>query len=115
MVEEERGVQKVGRRERPLLGLMVSQALGAFNDNAWKQIVVLLLIATAASEAAAQRQAALAQVVLMVPLMVVSLPAGLLADRVSKRSVILAMKTLELVLMLAGTATLIVRPGGGAV
>ena len=26
-------------RRHPLVGLIVSQALGAFNDNAWKQIV----------------------------------------------------------------------------
>ena len=38
----------------------------------------------------------------MVPLMVISLPAGVLADRLSKRSVIVAMKVFELVLMLAG-------------
>ena len=45
--------------------------------------------------------------------MVISLPAGLLADRVSKRSVIVAMKVYELVLMLAGTAVLFVEPQGG--
>src|SRR5208337_954022 len=30
--------------KHPLVGLLISQALGAFNDNAWKQIVVLLAI-----------------------------------------------------------------------
>ena len=49
----------------------------------------------------------------MVPLMVVSLPAGALADRLSKRSVIVAMKALEVALMLAGTAVLRAYPTGG--
>ncbi len=101
-------------RGRPLLGLLVSQTIGQFNDNAWKQVVVLLAIASARGNAAAgQENAAFAQVVLMIPLMLVSLPAGLLADRVSKRSVILAMKWLELALMLAGAAALYFEPTGG--
>ena len=31
-------------KRHPLLGLLVAQALGAFNDNAWKQIVTVLVI-----------------------------------------------------------------------
>jgi acyl-[acyl-carrier-protein]-phospholipid O-acyltransferase/long-chain-fatty-acid--[acyl-carrier-protein] ligase len=42
--------------------------------------------------------------------MLMSLPAGLLADRVSKRTVILSMKWLELALMVAGTALLVIWP-----
>ena len=30
--------------KHPLLGLLVAQSLGAFNDNAWKQVVALLAI-----------------------------------------------------------------------
>ena len=101
------------RPRRPMVGLLVTQSLGAFNDNAWKAVVMLLAIASGGSESAAQSQAAFAQVVLMVPLMLVSLPAGLLADRVSKRTVILAMKVFELALMLAGTAALYFQPSGG--
>ena len=55
---------------------------------------------------------AIAQIILLIPLTVISLPAGVLADRVSKRSVIVAMKVLELVLMLAGIAALY-RPARG--
>ncbi len=53
-----------------------------------------------------QRQTMLAFVVFIVPLMVCSLPASALADRVSKRSIILGAKLLELLLMLIGTAVL---------
>src|SRR5205823_6673674 len=91
-------------------GLVVAQSLGSFNDNAWKQIVALVAVATAASAAEGQVRASLVQIGLMIPLMLFSLPAGVLADRVSKRSVILAMKGLELLLMLAGTAVLFARP-----
>src|SRR3954468_10573687 len=94
------GVRGRGGTGRPLLGLLVAQSFGSFNDNAWKQVVALLAVAAAASEAEAQERAAVVQIVLMIPLMLVSLPAGVLADRVSKRSVILGMKVLELLLMM---------------
>jgi len=99
--------------KHPMLGLLVTQSLGAFNDNAWKAVVGFLAIRSAATAELGQEHAAFAQVVLMIPLMLVSLPAGVLADRVSKRSVIVGMKALELVLMLAGTAALFYRPTGG--
>ncbi len=94
-------------------GLLTTQFLGAFNDNAWKQLVVLLAVAAAASEAEGQRRTAIAQIVLMVPLMVVSLPAGALADRVGKKSVIVSMKVFELALMILGTVALLFWPEGG--
>ena len=59
------------------------------------------------------RQAALAQIILLIPLLLFNLPGGALADRLSKRTVILAMKVLELVLMLLGTASLFLHPAGG--
>jgi acyl-[acyl-carrier-protein]-phospholipid O-acyltransferase/long-chain-fatty-acid--[acyl-carrier-protein] ligase len=97
----------------PLRGLFIAQFLGTFNDNAWKQLVILLAIAAAATEVEGQEHTAKAQIILMVPLMVISLPAGLLADRVSKRSVIVGVKMYELVLMLVGTAVLFIEPSGG--
>ena len=98
---------------RALGGLLTTQFLGAFNDNAWKQLVILLAVAAAASEAEGQRQTAIAQIVLMVPLMAISLPAGVLADRVSKKSVIVSMKAFELALMVLGAGLLWWRPAGG--
>ena len=96
-----------------MLGLLVSQALGAFNDNAWKQIVSVLVVVATASVAESQQRAALAQIVLLIPLLLFNLPGGALADRLSKRTVILAMKALELVLMVLGTASLFFHPAGG--
>ena len=94
-------------------GLLVAQAFGQFNDQAWKQVVTLLAMAAVATEAAKQAQTATAQIVLMIPLMLFSLPGGLLADRVGKRTVIIATKMIELCLMLAGAAALYFQPSGG--
>src|SRR5215472_11312079 len=99
--------------QHPLRGLLFAQLFGQFNDQAWKAFVILLAIAATAGEAERQKQTAIAQVILMIPLLVISLPAGVLADRVSKRSVIVALKVVEVVLMLAGTAVLFVQPQGG--
>src|SRR4051794_36106150 len=101
MIADDREVKAADRSRGALRGLLVAQALGAFNDLAWKQVVVLLAIAAAASEAKAQEASAFVQVVYMIPLVFVSLPAGVLADRVGKRTVIVAMKGLEVALMLA--------------
>jgi len=100
-------------RWRGLRSLIVAQFFGAFNDNAWKQLVILLAISGVASETAGQIQTAIAQIVLLTPFLLFSLPAGVLADRVSKRSVIVAMKLVEVVLMLAGTAAFLIQPAGG--
>jgi len=103
---------------RPLAGLLVAQFLGAFNDYAWKIAVTLLLqreLGDAAPEAQAQRVAGLVTVVFLLPLALGTLPAIPLVDRFSKRSVVVATKVLELVLMLAATASLRADPGGGVV
>ncbi len=103
------------QRKHPLGGLLVAQFFGAFNDNAWKLIVTFLAMRAIRAElgpsgpeveTASQVQTALALVTLTLPLMLFSLPAGTLADRVSKRSVFLAMKGVEVLLMAAGATVL---------
>ena len=100
----------------PLTNLLVTQFFGAFNDNAWKLIVTFLSIralgaAFAGTESefqeASQLQTTWAFCVLTLPLMLFSLPAGLLADRVSKRQVMIWMKFAEVVLMVFATLSLI--------
>jgi acyl-[acyl-carrier-protein]-phospholipid O-acyltransferase/long-chain-fatty-acid--[acyl-carrier-protein] ligase len=102
-----------------LAGLLVGQATGAFNDNAYKLIVALLAIRAipgfasmtkAESEAATQTQMTWALVALTVPLLVLSLPAGALVDRVSKRSVLVWMKAAEALLMAGAAAALFFAP-----
>jgi acyl-[acyl-carrier-protein]-phospholipid O-acyltransferase/long-chain-fatty-acid--[acyl-carrier-protein] ligase len=104
----------------PLRGLLIAQFCGAYNDNAWKLMVALLAMAQAAAtvgdgrafEAASQARTTVAFVVFTLPLMLVSLIAGVVADRVSKRSVIVIMKAAEMALMAAGTIALLITPSG---
>src|SRR6516164_1743478 len=61
-----------------LRGLIVAQVFGQFNDQAWKQLVILLAMAPVVGEAAKQEQTALVSMFLLAPLTLVSLPAGVL-------------------------------------
>ncbi|MEO5954337.1 MAG: acyl-[ACP]--phospholipid O-acyltransferase [Nitrospiraceae bacterium] len=105
----------------PLRGLLIAQFCGAFNDNAWKLMVALLAIRQATAqmapgpelETAAQTQTALTFIIFTLPLVLLSLVGGTLADRLSKRTVIIAIKIVEVLLMSAGTAALWLNPGGG--
>lgn len=105
----------------PLRGLLIAQFCGAFNDNAWKLMVALLAIRQATAgmapglelETAAQTQTALTYIIFTLPLVLLSLVGGTLADRLSKRTVIIAIKIVEVVLMSAGTVALWLNPAGG--
>ncbi len=105
----------------PLQGLLIAQFFGAFNDNAWKLMVALLAIKQLAShmgagpalEAASQAQTTLTFVVFTLPLVLVSVVAGVFSDRFSKRSVIVVMKAVEVVLMALGALALSGNPSGG--
>ena len=105
----------------PLRGLLIAQFFGAFNDNAWKLMVALLAIRQATAEmapgpeleAAAQTQTTLTFIIFTLPLVLLSLVGGTLADRLSKRTVIIAIKVVEVLLMSAGTIALWVNPSGG--
>ena len=104
-----------------LRGLLIAQFCGAFNDNAWKLIVALLSIQQVATlfepgpsfETASQHQTTLTFVVFTLPLMLMSLVAGTFADRLSKRTLIISMKAVEVGLMAAGTIALWISPKGG--
>ena len=105
----------------PLRGLLIAQFFGAFNDNAWKLMVALLAIRQATAgmapgpelETAAQTQTALTFIIFTLPLVLLSLVGGTLADRLSKRTVIISIKVVEVLLMSAGTVALWLNPTGG--
>ena len=105
---------------KTLRGLLIAQFCGAFNDNAWKLMVALLTIRTIRAdvspsdfEAATQAHTTLVFVIFTLPLMLVSLVAGTLADRFSKRTIIIAMKAAEVLLMAVATTVLFLNPAGG--
>jgi acyl-[acyl-carrier-protein]-phospholipid O-acyltransferase/long-chain-fatty-acid--[acyl-carrier-protein] ligase len=102
--------------------LLIAQFFGAFNDNAWKLIVALLAIKQVAAsagasgpifEVASQAKTTQAFVIFTLPLMVISAFAGVFSDRFSKRTVIVIMKAVEVLLMGAGTLALFFNPLGG--
>ena len=109
------------RMPSTLRGLLIAQFFGAFNDNAWKLMVALLAIKQLASqmevgpefEAASQAETTLTFIVFTLPLALVSIFAGVFSDRFSKRSVIVVMKAVEVVLMALGTLALFLNPSGG--
>jgi len=106
-----------------LRALIAAQFLAAFNDNALRIALALLgiesvtsgLQSSEARAAAAQTHTMLVFVVFTLPLTLMSIPAGVVADRVGKRSVIIATKAVELGLMLGAIPALLVDPSGGPV
>lgn len=92
-------------------GMSVTQFLGAFNDNLFKQLLLLLATPTAIELAAAQaggeaapdRQAE-AMIVFAAAFLLFSGVAGWLADKMSKRNLIIGAKVAEIGVMLLGMA-----------
>lgn len=81
--------------------LNVTQFLGALNDNLYKLLIGYFIIQLEGVENSA-RVLALAGAAFVVPFLLFSSPSGMLADRLSKRTVIVAVKILEFVIMAAG-------------
>ncbi|MEO6596391.1 MAG: MFS transporter [Planctomycetota bacterium] len=95
-------------------GLLVAQFFGAFNDNAFKMVVILLAIGAVkdADEAHKQWVTTMGMVAFTLPLMLFSLPAMAIGDRVSKRGLVIWTKALEVALMALGVLALSVQPTG---
>ncbi len=93
----------VQRLPRSFHWLNATQFLGALNDNLFKLFVIFTLIATLGQDAE-NRVQSFAGMLFAIPFLVLLSTAGVLADRVSKRSVIVAVKITELAIMLIGVA-----------
>jgi len=81
--------------------LNATQFLGALNDNIFKLLMILFLIGLH-GPSQASNVTALAGAVFVIPFLLFSAFAGKLADRFSKRDIIVATKIAELVCMTAG-------------
>ena len=81
--------------------LTATQFFGAFNDNIFKQLVMLLCIDFAMGDPEKDQQF-LAQVLFAAPFILFSGFAGYLADRYSKRSIIVLCKIAEIAIALCG-------------
>ena len=85
--------------------LLATQFLGAFNDNAFKLLVQLLAIRTLGEEGATG-YVALGAAMLTIPFVVFSASAGFLADRFSKKTIMIWVKKAEILIMVAGGVAL---------
>lgn len=94
---------------RPLLAhqgfqsFLWTQFLGAFNDNIYKMVVSLRAVHVAAGESSFYLS--LAGAVFVIPFLLFSGYSGHLADAISKRRVLIAVKVFEVAVMLAGIAS----------
>lgn len=89
------------KRDGSFWGMAATQFLGAFNDNLFKQLVLLLSIAAAGAAGTSDRQG-LAMFIFSVPFLVFTGYAGYLADRMSKRVIVVACKVAEIGVMALG-------------
>ncbi len=87
--------------------LQVTQFLGAFNDNAFRVIVMFLAIDHFVQKGVGTFYVALAGAVFILPFLVFSTFAGHLADKVSKKTILVFAKAAEIGLMIAGLVTLL--------
>ncbi|QCI94746.1 MFS transporter [Novosphingobium sp. EMRT-2] len=92
---------------RRFLPLFVTQLLGAFNDNLFKNAMVLYVVYSIYnSEAEEARFSAIASALFILPFFLLSALAGQLADMRDKARIIRIIKFCEILIMLAGGAGL---------
>lgn len=88
-----------GLRSKSFWGLVLAQFLGAFNDNAYKMIVMIVVSYGIRASEGGAFYLALSTGVFSIAFILFSSSAGYLADRFSKRSVIVWAKAAEIAIM----------------
>lgn len=94
-------------RSRRFLPLLLTQTLGAFNDNLFKSAFVMLITYGAASALDPGAVAALASAALIAPFFLFSATAGELADRFERARLLQVLKAVELFAVFGATAALL--------
>ncbi|MGE3693203.1 MAG: MFS transporter [Novosphingobium sp.] len=103
-------------RSRRFLPLFVTQLLGAFNDNLFKNAMVLFVVYSVYnSEAEETRFSAIATGLVVLPFVALSALSGQLADMRDKAKIIRIVKFAEILIMLIGSAGLLLAWEGLAV
>jgi MFS family permease len=103
-------------RSRKFLPLFVTQLLNAFNDNLYKNAMVLFIVYSIYnSEAAEGAFSGVASGVFILPFFLLSALAGQLADMRDKAKIIRIIKFCEILIMLVGAAGLVMAWEGIAV
>ena len=98
-------------KQRRFLPLFVTQFLGAFNDNVYKNALVILVAFHAASlsSLSAGTLSNLAQALFILPFFLFSATAGQIADKLEKSFLIRLVKLAEIAIMALGAAGLLLR------
>jgi MFS family permease len=95
-------------RSRRFLPLFVTQLLGAFNDNLFKNAMVLFVVYSVYNSAEAEGLfSGVASAVFILPFFLLSALAGQLADMRDKAQIIRIVKACEIAIMLVGGAGLV--------
>ena len=93
-------------KDKSFSSMVITQFLGAFNDNIFKQTLILLFLTTAVSQSEGKLFNAVAGAVFAFPFVLFSLYAGFCADRFSKKKIIVIAKWMEVLVMSMGTLAL---------
>jgi acyl-[acyl-carrier-protein]-phospholipid O-acyltransferase/long-chain-fatty-acid--[acyl-carrier-protein] ligase len=101
-------LQKIGFK-----ALLVTQFFEAFNDNAVKVVVTFVAIDHFTRQGMGTLFVSLAGVVFILPFLLFSTYAGWLADRFSKKTIIIIAKVAELIILLVGLVSFIKINMGG--
>ena len=100
-------------RQRRFLPLFVTQLLNAFNDNLYKNAMVLFVVYSVYNDAASETVfSGLASAVFILPFFLFSAMAGQLADMRDKARIIRAVKAAEIAIMGVGGAGLLLADAG---
>jgi acyl-[acyl-carrier-protein]-phospholipid O-acyltransferase/long-chain-fatty-acid--[acyl-carrier-protein] ligase len=101
-VDEGRDLPPLGK-DRAFIGLTVAQFLGAFNDNLFKQLVLLIAIDyKQLHNLESDPYQAIATFAFSIPFVLFSGVAGFISDKISKRTMIVACKAMEVVAQIGG-------------
>lgn len=101
-------------RSRRFLPLFITQLLGAFNDNLYKNAMVLFVVYSIYNSQEAEAQfSALASGLFILPFFLLSALAGQLADMRDKSAIIRIVKFCEILIMIVGGAGLYLAWKGG--
>jgi acyl-[acyl-carrier-protein]-phospholipid O-acyltransferase/long-chain-fatty-acid--[acyl-carrier-protein] ligase len=94
---------------RGFWSLVATQFQGAFNDNAYKNLIVFIILGTAIEKTDRDRLVLVAGALFSVPFILFSMTGGFLADRYSKRTVTIGTKLFEIGEMAFAIAGLVIE------
>ena len=94
--------QQVRRARGNFFAMAATYSLGAFNDNLFKMAAILMAVGAGMSNFRGH-----ATIIFALPFILLAAPCGWLADRFSKRTIVIAAKLLELVAMICGVVGIV--------